>query len=341
MLMATLTNQQVLLKSRPSGLPGPDNFEMVEATVPSPGDGEVLRRTVYLSLDPYMRGRMSDAPSYAAPTGVGHVMPGGTVSQVVESRDSAFAPSDFVLGYDGWQQYGVGPARHLRKLDPSQAPISYALSVLGMPGQTAYVALLDVGRPREGETVVVSSAAGAVGSVAGQIARIQGCRAVGVAGSDEKCAYVTEELGFDACINYKTQDLDAALRATCPDGVDVYFDNVAGPILAAVLRHINLHARIPLVGLISQYNARELPPGPNLGVLLTKRALIQGFLVGDHPDRQAAFLEDVSRWLREGRMHYREDIVDGLNRAPQAFRGLFEGKNLGKLLVRVSPDPTR
>jgi NADPH-dependent curcumin reductase CurA len=279
---------------------------------------------------------MSTGPSYAAPAEVGQPMPGGTVSQVVESNNPAFKRGQFVLGYDGWQEYGLSSGRELRVLDPDDAPVSYALGVLGMPGMTAYVALLDVGRPVAGETVVVSAAAGAVGSVAGQIAKIEGCRAVGIAGSDAKCDYVTRELGFDACINYKTQDLDAALEAACPKGIDVYFDNVAGPILTAVLRHINIGARIPLVGLISQYNAESPPPGPNPGVLLTKRALIQGFLVGDHNHRRADFLANTSRWLREGKLKYREDVVEGLANAPAAFLGLFEGRNFGKLLVKVS-----
>jgi len=334
--MTTLHNSQILLRSRPAGSPSLDNFALVETPVPPIAEGQVLRRTLYLSLDPYMRGRMSAGPSYAAPAEVGQVMVGGTVSQIMESRDPSFAPGDFVLGYDGWQSYGLSAGRLLRKVDPALGPVSYALGLLGMPGMTAYVALLDIGRPVAGETVVVSAASGAVGSVVGQIAKIKGCRVVGFAGRDDKCRYVTEEFGFEACINYKTQDLDAALLDACPNGIDVYYDNVAGGILEAVLRHINIGARIPLVGLISQYNAEKLPPGPNLGVLLTKRALIQGFLVGDHNDRYAAFLADVGRWLREGRLEYREDVVEGLADAPRAFLGLFEGKNFGKLLVKVN-----
>ena len=229
----------------------------------------------------------------------------------------------------------------VRKLDPAQGPLSYALGVLGMPGMTAYVALLDIGRPQPGETVVVSAAAGAVGSVVGQIARIKGCRAVGTAGSDAKCRFVVDELGFDACVNYKTQDLKQALKDACPGGIDVYYDNVGGPVLAAVLRQINQGARIPLVGQIAHYNATEPPPGPNLMPLLVKRALIQGFIVSDHPEREADFLRDVSGWLKEGKIKYREDIVDGLENAPRAFLGLFRGENTGKLLVRVSADPTR
>ncbi|KAF3887863.1 MULTISPECIES: NADP-dependent oxidoreductase [Nostocales] len=334
-------NQQILLKSRPVGEPKERDFVFVETPIPEPGEGEILNRTIYLSLDPYMRGRMSDRESYAAPVELGSVMVGGTVSQVIKSNHPQFSTGDFVLGYDGWQTYGISKGETLRKLDPKQAPISYALGVTGMPGMTAYFALLDIGQPKAGETVVVSAASGAVGSVAGQIAKIKGCRVVGVAGSDSKCDYVVKELGFDACINRKTQDLSSDLKAACPDGIDVYFDNTAGPILEAVLQQINLGARIPLVGLISQYNAENAPPGPNLMPLLVKRALIQGFLVGDYQHRQAEFVKDVSEWLREGKLKYKEDVVERLDRAPHAFIGLLQGKNFGKLIVKVSDDPTR
>ncbi len=309
--------------------------------MPSLQEGQVLRRTLYLSLDPYMRGRMREGASYTSPSPLNQPMVGGTVSQVIETKNEAFAVGDFVLGYDGWQEYGASDGRDLRKIDPSKAPLSYALGVLGMPGMTAYVALLDIGQPKAGETVVVSAAAGAVGSLVGQIARILGCRTVGLAGSDEKCRFVMEELGFDACINYKTQPLDQALQEACPNGIDVYYDNVAGPVLEAVLGHINLGARIPLVGLISQYNLATPPPGPNLMPLLVKRALIQGFLVVDHAHRQEAFLADMGQWVAEGRVKAYEDILEGLENAPEAFLGLFSGTNVGKLLVRVSPDPTR
>lgn len=338
--MHATRNRQVLLKSRPVGEPGTDNFELVESPLPEAGDGQYLARTIYLSLDPYMRGRMSGQKSYAEPAEVGKVMVGATVSRVVASKNPRFAEGDLILGYDGWQEYAVSSGEGVRKLDPSQGPISYALGVLGMPGLTAYAGLLDVGRPKPGETVVVSAASGAVGSVVGQIAKIKGCRAVGLAGTDEKCEYVTGELGFDACINYKTRDLDQALRETCPGGIDVYYDNVAGPILGAVLRHINVGARIPLVGLISQYNATEPPPGPNLFPLLIKRATIQGFLVSDHFPRTGDFVLDVSGWIKDGRIKYREDVVAGIENAPEAFLGLFQGKNFGKLIVKVGDDPT-
>jgi NADPH-dependent curcumin reductase len=334
-------NTQVLLASRPESFPSESNFEIVEKPAPSVGDGEVLRRTIYLSVDPYMRGRMSTAKSYAEPAKLGEPMVGSTVSEVVESKSPRYRAGDFVLGYDGWQAYAVSDGKGLRKLDPAQAPISYSLGVLGMTGLTAYVGLLDIGKPKEGETVVVSAAAGAVGSIAGQIARIKGCHVVGTAGTDEKCAFVVDDLKFDACINYKKEDLSAALKSACPRGIDIYFDNVGGAILEAVLKRINVHARIPLVGHISQYNDAKPRPGPNLVSLISNRALMQGMIVTDHVDRMPDFLRDMSQWLREGEIHYREDLVQGLKNAPSAFIGLLEGDNIGKRLIQVSPDPTR
>jgi len=268
------------------------------------------------------------------------VMCGHTVSVVVESRNPGFRPGDVVTGYDGWRQYAASNGKDLRKLDPSGPPISTAIGVLGMPGATAYVGLLDIGQPKPGETVVVSAASGAVGSIVGQLAKVKGCRAVGVAGSADKCRYVVEELGFDACINYKTDDLVPALRAACPEGIDIYFENVGGRVFAAVLRVLNRNARIPLCGMIAEYNATSDPGGPNLRPLLVHRAMIKGFIVSDHGDRLPAFLKEMTPLVREGRIKYREDIVDGLDAAPSALIGLFEGKNFGKMLVRVSPDPT-
>ncbi|HEX7139194.1 MAG TPA: NADP-dependent oxidoreductase [Vicinamibacterales bacterium] len=328
-------NRQVRLKSRPVGAPTPANFEIIDAPMPSADDDAVVRRTRFLSLDPYMRGRMSDAPSYAAPVAVGATMCGHTVSEVIESRNPQFSPGDIVAGYDGWQQFAASSGSDLRKLDPA-IPMSAALSVLGMPGMTAYVGLLDIGQPRPSETVVVSAASGAVGSIVGQLARIKGCRAVGVAGSPDKCRYVVNELGFDACVNYKDDDFRASLKAACPDGVDVYFENVGGAVLAAVLRLLNRGARIPLCGLIAEYNATENTPGPNLRPLLVHRAMIKGFIVSDHNDRAPAFLQEMTPLVRDGRIRYREDIVEGLDAAPSAFIGLLEGRNFGKLLVRVS-----
>ena len=334
-------NHQIRLKSRPAGEPTAANFEAADAPMPEATDGAVVRRTIYLSLDPYMRGRMSDAASYATPVNIGDVMGGHTVSEVVESRNPAFKKGDFVAGYDGWQAYGVSSGKELRTLDPKAVPISTAIGVLGMPGMTAFVGLIDIGQPKPGETVVVSAASGAVGAVVGQLAKIKGCRAVGIAGSPEKCRYVTDELGFDACINYKTDDLLPALKAACPDGVDIYFENVGGAVFAAILRVINKGARIPLCGMISEYNATGNPAGPNLRPLLVQRAMIKGFIVSDHNDRAPAFMQEVAPLVMSGRIKFREDIVDGLDNAPDAFIGLLAGKNFGKLMVRVAPDPTR
>jgi NADPH-dependent curcumin reductase CurA len=335
--MPTDVNRQIVLRRRPTGAPKPSDFELVQTPLPKPGAGEVLCRTRYLSLDPYMRGRMDAGISYTGGTNpdLGQVMVGGTVSEVVASDDPAFRPGDVVLGFNGWQEYATARPKTLRKLDPTQAPISTALGVLGMPGMTAYVGLLDIGKPRAGETVVVSAAAGAVGSVVGQIAKIKGCRAVGVAGSAAKCRWVVDELGFDACVDHRGPDFPSALAAACPDGIDVYFENVGGAVLEAVLRRINMNARIPLCGLIAQYNATGPVAGPDLRTFLVNRVLLRGFIVSDHLDRQADFLADCTGWLREGRLKYREDIAEGLENAPAAFIGLLEGRNFGKQLVRV------
>jgi NADPH-dependent curcumin reductase len=339
--MPTVTNRRIVLKQRPVGAPRPDDFELIESPAPRPEPGQILCRTIYLSLDPYMRGRISGVKSYARGVDPGELMVGATVSEVVESKHPSFAPGDLVAGRDGWQAYGVSDGAGVRKLDPEQAPISTALGVLGMPGMTAYVGVLDFGRPKPGETVVVSAASGAVGSVVGQIAKLQGCRAVGIAGGKAKCDYVVGELGLDACVDYKAGDFPAALSKACPGGVDVYFDNVGGEILEAVLRLVNPHARVPLCGLISQYNATAPPPGPNWGVLLVNRVLVKGFIISDHLDRMPDFLRDCGAWLREGKLKYREDVVTGLENAPSAFIGLLAGRNFGKLIVRVGEDPTR
>ncbi len=336
-----MTNQRVVLARRPVGAPRLEDFRLEEAPVPAPAAGQVLCRTIYLSLDPYMRGRLLEERSYARRVEVGEVIVGGTVSEVVESRHPDFRPGDLVLGANGWQAFALSDGRGLRRLDPRAAPISTALGVLAMPGLTAYVGLLDIGRPQPGQTVVVSAAAGAVGSVVGQLARIHGCRAVGVAGTPDKCRWVVEALGFDAAVSHRGQDLVGALREACPDGIDVYFDNVGGRVLDAVLRLVNVGARIPLCGLIAEYTALEPPPGSNRRPVLFNRVTIRGFIVSDHVHREPQFLEDMGRWVREGRVRYREDIVEGLARAPEAFIGLLEGRNFGKLLVRVGPDPTR
>ena len=340
-----MRNHRILLRTRPFGELTGQEFEMTEADMPPVADGQVLRRTMFLSLDPYMRGRMNAGKSYTAPVELGQVMCGGTVSQVVESRNAAFRAGEYVLGYDGWQEYAASDGGDLRKLTPPGVPglgpdaawpLSYALGVLGMPGMTAYIGMLDIGNPQPGETVVVSGAAGAVGSVAGQIAKIQGSHVVGIAGSDDKCHFVTRELGFDACINYKTEHLLRALRTHCPNGVDVYFDNVGGTTFDTILRVANDRARIPVIGLISQYNATEITPGPNLFPVLVKRLRIQGMIVSDHELRREAFVADMSGWLAAGKMKFRETVVQGLDHAVEAFLGLFHGMNTGKLIVKVS-----
>ena len=334
--MAGNVNRQILLKSRPEGAPGLDNFELVESPVPKPGEGEVLMRTLYLSLDPYMRGRMSAAKSYAKPAAVGEPMVGGTVGEIVASRNPKFSVGDIVLGYGGWQEYALSSGTALRKLDPAAAPVSTALGVLGMPGMTAYVGLLEIGQPKPGETVVVAAASGAVGSVVGQIAKIKGCRGVGIAGGADKCRFVTGELGFDACVDHRAPDFARALEAACPKGIDVYFENVGGAVQQTVWPLLNDFARIPVCGLIAQYNSRTPMPGPDMFSVLRKRLMLRGFIVSDFAAKQGDFLREAGEWVRAGRLKYREDIVDGLAQAPAAFLGLLQGKNFGKMLVRVA-----
>jgi NADPH-dependent curcumin reductase len=334
--MAASTNRQILLKSRPQGAPSLDNFELTETPIPEPGDGELLMRTRYLSLDPYMRGRMSAAKSYAKPAAVGAPMVGGTVGEVVKSRHPGYAAGDIVLGYGGWQDYALSSGAGLRKLDPAAAPVSTALGILGMPGMTAYVGLLEIGQPKPGETVVVAAASGAVGSVVGQIAKIKGCRAVGIAGGAEKCRFVAGELAFDACIDHRAADFVQKLEAACPQGVDVYFENVGGAVQQTVWPLLNDFARVPVCGLIAQYNAATPMPGPDMFSVLRKRLMLRGFIVSDFAAKQGDFLRDVGEWVRSGRLKYREDVVDGLEQAPAAFLGLLQGKNFGKLLVRVA-----
>lgn len=314
--------------------------------MPIPGDGEVLLRTIYLSLDPYMRGRMNDAKSYAAPVELGAVMEGGTVAEVIESNDPSLSPGDFVLSYLGWQAYGVQPAAHLRKLDPARAPISTAVGVLGMPGFTAYAGLLEIGKPQAGETVAVAAATGAVGSAVGQIARIKGARTIGIAGGPEKVAYL-RELGFDAAIDHRSPTFGEELKAASPEGIDVYFENVGGAVWDAIRPRLNTYARVPLCGLVATYNDTALPEGPDrsgalMGAILTKSITVRGFIQTEFvKTHYKAFQEEVSGWINDGTFAYREDIVDGLDQAPEAFFGLLKGKNFGKLLVRVGPDPTR
>jgi NADPH-dependent curcumin reductase CurA len=339
--MVTSVNRQIQLASRPKGMPTHETFSMVEGPVPTPGDGEVLVRTLYLSVDPYMRGRMNEGKSYVPPFKLGHVLTGGVVGEVVASQDPTFKAGDLVTGHLGWQDYSLAPAAQLQRVDASLAPIETALGVLGMPGLTAYFGLLDIGRPQAGETVVVSGAAGAVGLVVGQIARLQGCRVVGIAGTERKTRYLKEALGFDAAIDYKASgDLAEALKAACPDGVDVYFDNVGGPISDAVMALINPHARIPICGQISLYNLETPDIGPRVQpLLLTRTALMQGFLVGQFAARYPEALTQLAQWLRDGALRYEETVTEGLEHAPDAFLGLFTGENLGKALVHIA-DPT-
>ena len=342
-------NLRIVLAARPDGSPRETDFRLEEAPIPSPGEGELLLRTIYHSLDPYMRSRMNEAGAgYAPGVEIGGVMPAGGVSEVLESRVEGFRPGDIVNSFTGWQTHSIARAGgSVRAIDPANAPISTAVGVLGMPGMTAYMGLLRIGQPKEGETVAVSAASGAVGAVVGQIARIKGCRVVGIAGAKEKCDYVVDELGFDACVSHRDPDLAGKLGEACPDGIDVYFENVGGPVFQAVLPLLNPFARVPLCGLIAQYNAKpgDPPAGPAavtdlMRASLTKRLLIRGFIVYDFAEEAEAFHTEMGEWVRSGEIRYREDVVEGIENAPQAFMGLLKGRNFGKLLVRVAPDPT-
>ena len=338
-----MINQRVVLASRPKGVPRLDNFRLEQVPLPALNDGEVLVKTLYLSLDPYMRMRMNDAASYAEPVQIGGVMYGGTVGRVLASQRKGFAEGDLVSGYTGWQSLAVTGDPTLTRLPRDMARPSLALSLLGMPGFTAHYGLLQIGKPKPGETVVVGAATGAVGSVVGQIAKLKGCRTVGIAGGADKCAYAVEELGFDACIDHQSSRFAADLAAACPGGIDVYFENVGGDVLRTVLPLLNDFARMPLCGLIAWYNgdrsARPLLAAEVLPSLLVKRVLVQGFVIIDqYASHHAAFQRDMQEWLAAGRMKLREDIVDGLEQAPAAFIGLLEGRNFGKLVVRVAAD---
>ncbi|WP_419908467.1 NADP-dependent oxidoreductase [Hoeflea sp.] len=340
----TISNRRIVLASRPKGAPTKDNFRLEETEIPEPKEGELLLRTLYLSLDPYMRGRMNDAPSYAPPVNIDEVMIGGTIARVEVSNNPHYAAGDLVQSMSGWQDYAVSDGTGLARLDKDMPQPSFALGVLGMPGFTAYVGLLDIGEPKPGETVVVSAASGAVGSVVGQIAKLKGCRVVGVAGGADKCRYVVDKLGFDACIDRREPDLEESLAAACPDGIDVYFENVGGAVFDAVLPLLNVHARVPVCGRIASYNATSLPDGPDrtpalVGRLLVRRIKMQGFIIFDHYEtRYRDFLRDMSQWLANGKIRYREDLVEGLENAPEAFMGLLEGRNFGKLVIRTASE---
>ena len=340
-MTAAPVNRRIVLARRPQGAPAPEDFRLEEVPVPAPAAGQVLLRTRFLSLDPYMRGRMSDAPSYVPPVALGAPMAAQTVSVVEASQNAAFKVGELVVANVGWQDYGVSDGRDLVKIDPALERPSYALGVLGMPGLTAYVGLLDIGEPKAGETVVVGAATGAVGSVVGQIAKLKGCRVIGTAGAPDKVAYVKDALGFDAAIDYKgknAESLGAELAALAPNGIDVFFDNVGGPVHDAAMVNLALHGRVIIVGSISIYNRLETP---DTGIrwnrqLLVKRARMEGFLVWDWRHQTRLFRDEVSAWLRAGRIHYKEDIVDGIAAAPRAFIGLLAGANRGKMLVRVA-----
>lgn len=334
-------NTQIRLASRPHGKPTPGHFTIIGKPMPTPGEGQVLIRTRYLSLDPYMRGRMSDAPSYAPPVKVGGLMVGGTVGEVIESNDPGVKPGDIVLGHTGWQKYGVADASTVRTLDPAQVPVTTALGVLGMPGFTAYAGLTQIGKPKPGETVVVAAASGPVGATAGQLARILGARAIGIAGGEEKVAHL-RELGFDAAIDHRAPDLKHQLKAAAPDGVDVYFENVGGHVWDAVFPLLNEFARIPVCGLVAHYNDTALPPGPDrtatlMSAILRKSLTVRGFIQNEFAGTlEGEFLARATPWVKDGSLKYREHIVDGLENAPEAFIGMLDGKNFGKLIIRVS-----
>lgn len=337
-------NRQIVLASRPHGAPKAENFHFIETEKPVPSAGEILLRTIYLSLDPYMRGRMNDAKSYAEPVAIDEVMVGGSVCCVEQSNHPDYQVGDLVVAFGGWQDYSLSDGEGLTKLDKSMPNLSYGLGVLGMPGLTAYMGLLEVGQPKQGETLVVAAATGAVGSLVGQIGKLKGCRVIGIAGSQEKCDYATEVLGFDACLNHNSAQLAEQLAEVCSDGIDVYFENVGGKVFDAVLPLLNPKARIPLCGLISQYNATALPDGPDrmsllMGNLLVKRIKMQGFIVfDDFGHRYGEFAQAMTNWLGQGQIQYKEDKVVGLENAVSAFIGLLQGENFGKLVVQVGPE---
>lgn len=337
-------NRRWVLASRPKGAPVADNFRLEKDAVATPEEGQVLLRTVYLSLDPYMRGRMSDAPSYSPPVAIGEVMCGGTVSRVVHSRHADFREGDWVLGYSGWQDYEISNGDGLVKLDSNPQHPSWALGILGMPGFTAYMGLLDIGQPKAGETLVVAAATGPVGATVRQIGKLKGCRVIGVAGGAEKCRHAVEVLGFDACLDHRANDFAEQLAAACPQGIDIYFENVGGAVFDAVLPLLNTSARIPLCGLVSGYNATDLPVGPDrvpllMATLLKKRIRLQGFIISqDYGHRIDEFQRDMTQWIAEGKIHYREQITATLESAPEAFIGLLGGKNFGKVVIQAGSE---
>ncbi len=338
--MAATVSREIRLKHRPVGLPSPGDFELVAVPVPAPRQGEVLVRNLYMSVDPYMRGRMTGQASYVEPFQLGQPLEGGCVGHIVESNGGKFQVGDSVLGRKGWREYYVSNGGDLTAIDVTAAPPQAYLGVLGMPGLTAYVGLLDIGQPQAGDTVFVSTAAGAVGSVACQIAKLKGCHVVGSAGSAAKVRWLRQVAGVDA-FNYKEVDsLSAELGRRCPRGIDVYFENVGGAHLDAALEHMNMRGRIALCGMISQYNDTDPAPGPsNLRLAVRKRLTLQGFIVSDHIDSQPQFYADMGAWIAAGQIKWEETVIDGIENAPEAFLGLFKGENMGKMLVRLSPEP--
>jgi NADPH:quinone reductase len=332
-------NRRVTLASRPNGYPQESDFSIDEAPIPIPEAGEVLVRNLWVSVDPYQRGRMSEVRSYARSLDLGDVITAQTLGEVVESRDGRFRPGDLVVGQLGWQEYAAGRGGSLRRVLNGLEPPTLALHAVGATGLTAYFGLLDVAHPKPGDTVVVSGAAGAVGQIVGQIAKLAGCRAVGIAGGKEKCGDLRELYGYDAAIDYKNDDLRAALKDACPDGVDVYFDNVGGEITQAVIRRLNVGARIAVCGQISQYNLEQPEPGPGFGFTIVFRARVEGFLVSDYAHRYDEAAGRLARWVAEGKIRWREDVTEGLENAPRAFIGMLNGENQGKALVKVG-EPT-
>jgi NADPH-dependent curcumin reductase len=339
--MSATKAHQIVLAARPQGEPRLADFRLEETAIPMPGPGQILLQVQYLSLDPYMRGRMDDRESYAPPTPLGGVMPGESVATVVATHHPAYSEGDIVLAHTGWRTHALSDRGDLRKLDPALAPVTTGLGVLGMPGFTAYGGLRVIGKPRPGETVVVAAASGPVGSLVGQLAKLAGARAVGIAGGPEKCSYVKDELGFDTAVDHRAADFAAKLAAACPDGIDVYFENVGGTVWQAVLPLLNKFARVPVSGLVAQYNAVGPGDGPDrlpatMRAILTKSLTVRGFINYDFASEHfPAFLREVGAGIADGRIQYREDFADGLEKAPEAFIGMLGGRNFGKLIVRV------
>jgi NADPH-dependent curcumin reductase CurA len=335
-------NTRIVLASRPDGKPEAGNFRLEQEAVPDLAESEVLLQILYLSLDPYMRGRMDDAKSYAKPVEIGGVMEGGTVARVVGSRNETFKPGDIVLSHSGWQSYAISDGSALRKLDPNAAPITTALGILGMPGFTAYAGLRNIGKPKAGETLVVAAASGAVGSAVGQMAKIFGARTVGIAGGPDKCDYIRSEFGFDVAIDHRSSDFASQLASACPNGIDIYFENVGGHVWNAVFPLLNDFARVPVCGLIAHYNDHSsISEGQDrlatvMRAVLRQSLTIRGFIQREFVDQRPDFYREAARWISEGRLKYKEDVVDGLENAPNAFLGLLEGKNFGKLVVKVA-----